>query len=150
MTEDLIKSHESPRGKILNALDFPLPLNPHPHLFVASELYAWVETQDNIGCEQEYPTASSRWGLAATAGAFSKWHIDCDGFATYVQTKVGAKWWVVIGPPVGQPACSFAAWRAMFVIHDEDNNTNPFARLKELGFRIEAICLIPGTELYVV
>ncbi|KAF8240400.1 hypothetical protein L208DRAFT_1212558, partial [Tricholoma matsutake] len=47
------------------------------------------------------PTASTRWGLAATSGAHHLWHIDCNGFCTYIDTQTGMKWWIVAKPKPG-------------------------------------------------
>jgi hypothetical protein len=58
---------------------------------------AWKCTKGAAGFEQEQapPLADFRWGLASTAGAISWWHIDSNGFGTYVDTKAGLKWWIV-------------------------------------------------------
>lgn len=58
---------------------------------------AWKCTKGAAGFEQEKapPLGDLRWGLAATAGALSWWHIDSDGFGTYVDTRAGLKWWIV-------------------------------------------------------
>ena len=57
----------------------------------------WKCTKGAANFEQEKapPLADFRWGLAATAGALSWWHLDSNGFGTYVDTKAGLKWWIV-------------------------------------------------------
>ena len=83
--------------KIINALDFPMPSAPHPPTSIASDLAAFVATVDLPLCGRSipFPVMDCRWGLAATNGAFHKWHIDCDGFGTYINTQAGQKWWVL-------------------------------------------------------
>ena len=58
---------------------------------------AWKCTKGAANFEQEKapPLADFRWGLAATAGALSWWHLYSNGFGTYVDTKAGLKWWIV-------------------------------------------------------
>lgn len=65
------------------------------------------------GARHEYPTASLRWGLAATQGAFSNFHIDSDGLGTYVSciNRNSAKWWVIIGPKDGSKLSAFASFK---------------------------------------
>ncbi|KAF8810817.1 hypothetical protein BYT27DRAFT_7016126, partial [Phlegmacium glaucopus] len=36
-----------------------------------------------------------RWGLAAMSGAISWWHVDSNGFGSYIDVKAGVKWWIV-------------------------------------------------------
>ena len=91
MIQHLFDSHQSPDGKILNALDSPFSLSSHPSPSMASDLAACQKTVGKPRCEQEYPILSTRWGLAATKGAYTQVHIDCDGFSTYMQCKAGSK-----------------------------------------------------------
>jgi hypothetical protein len=144
----LFQSHQSTNGKILNALDFPLLLSPHPPTSVASDLAAWQKTIGLSGCDQEYPSSSTRWGLAATAGAYTKSHIDCDGFATYLQCKVGSKWWVVFGPPEGKDTSVFANWNFVHML--QSKKPGLFKLLQTGQLRAEAVLLTPGTELCVI
>lgn len=119
---------------------------PHPSTSVASDLAAWHQTVRIPGCDQEYPLSATRWGLAATTGAYSKVHIDCDGFSTYIQCKVGSKWWVLIGPPEGQDMSIFASWKIVHAL--QTKNPGFFAIVKTFKLRVEAVLLTPGTELY--
>ena len=93
---DLLECHT--KGfKIVNALDFPMSSAPHPPTSIVSDLTAFVATVNLplCGCSIPFPVMDCQWGLAATNGAFHKWHIDCDGFGTYIDTKAGQKWWVL-------------------------------------------------------
>jgi hypothetical protein len=37
---------------------------------------------------------SRRWAIAASKGAFSRWHIDASGYATLIHMWEGAKVWI--------------------------------------------------------
>jgi hypothetical protein len=98
------------------------------------------------GAPEEYPTATFRWGLAATEGAFSSFHIDSDGVGTYVSciNQNGAKWWVIVGPKdKSRMSSSFVRFKEtyeFYVAFGADPN--------ELGdVQVEAVLLKPGTRL---
>ena len=38
------------------------------------------------------------WGLVARKGSYHKWHIDADGFATFLDIICGVKVWIVAKP----------------------------------------------------
>lgn len=141
VTGDLLKSHRSPHGKILNALDFPLPHRGiYPPETLATHSVAYHETLDDPYCSRSnlLPLSDLSWGLAATAHCFHYFHIDADGFGTHVASKTGTKYWVVAKP---KPGKSFAA-TDMFINGDyaiDEMNT-------EL-FDVEAVVLTPGTCL---
>src|SRR5271169_4001099 len=95
-----IETIDGKGGKILNALNFPMPeegLGWNPFL---SDSAAWRGTKGWPDCNklQLPPMADIRWGLAATTGALHWWHIDSDGFGTYIDVKTGSKWWIVAKP----------------------------------------------------
>jgi hypothetical protein len=92
----LLRSSEE-NGKILNALHFPMPEKGMGMQPFSTDSAAWVCTKGAAGSRQSQapPLADFRWGLAATTGALSWWHVDSDGFGTYVDTKAGLKWWIV-------------------------------------------------------
>jgi hypothetical protein len=145
MTRDLLNSHSSRKGKILNALDFPLPLSGHPPLSLSSDMVAWRATALMDGCDQEFPESVTRWGLAATAGAYSSFHIDTDGLATYVDcvNQQGSKWWLLVGPKDSQDFSGLANYEKIFGFHNGST-----AKTDVLGnFQIEAVLLTPGTRL---
>ena len=145
-TGDLLNSFNSPDGKILNSLDFPqadVCHVSHPPMSLASDLVAF-RTMACHRAKDFFPTARMRWGLAATEGAFSSFHIDSDGFGTYVScvNQNGAKWWVIIGPKGGNKQANFG-------FKDAFNFYLKFgADTAALGdVQVEAVLLRPGTRL---
>jgi hypothetical protein len=87
-------------GKSLNALSFPMifaSVAPHPF---SSEAIAWQYAQGRAWCKwkEAYPTSTLRFGLAATAGAYHKFHLDSNGTGTFVEAVVGRKIWVLAVP----------------------------------------------------
>ncbi|KIJ89951.1 hypothetical protein K443DRAFT_126615 [Laccaria amethystina LaAM-08-1] len=112
---------------------------------IASDLAAWTLTENTAWCNgfcSLFPTRDVRWGLAANAGAIHWFHIDSDGFGTYVDvvSKNGKKLWLV-ARPVDNPAAFFRT--NLFSLEDytmEGPNEHKFI--------IEAILLAPGMRLY--
>ena len=45
-----------------------------------------------------YPPSHGRWLLASSAGSFSNFHADADGFGTYIDSTTGCKMWIVAVP----------------------------------------------------
>jgi hypothetical protein len=139
-TEDLVRAHTSPNGKILNALDFPLPFAQHPPASIGSNYVAWKCTNAMPGILNEFPASSSKWGLAATAGAYHGFHIDCDGFATYIDCISGSKWWVIARP----------VEKTNFIKFTKIIDLLEYVRTEgEEGgnYILEAVLLTPGTRL---
>ena len=138
--EDMLKCHRD-GSKILNALDFPMLSAPHPPTSLASDLVAFSATVDLPMCSRSisFPIASTRWGLAATSGAHHLWHIDCDGFGTYIDTQTGTKWWIVAKPKCGSMHFS----EQTLFTKDYDLNK---ANLEK--WDLEAVLLLPGSRLY--
>ena len=139
-TADLVQAHGSQYGKILNALDFPLPYATNPPTSIASNIKAWQRTVAKLGCDQDYPAAACRWGLAATSGAYHGFHIDCDGFGTYIEPLTGNKWWIIAKPPQGEDFSIFACTDDLFRFVSTDG-------LADQGYILEAVLLTPGTRL---
>lgn len=134
-------------GKILNALQFPMPeegLGANPF---STDSVAWCGTKGWRDCNDLVlpPTADIRWGLAATTGALHWWHIDSDGFGTYIDVKTGMKWWIVARPK--QPTLShddFALFaRSDIFMSSSYQMEAPCTSMWDL----EAILLTPGTRL---
>ena len=140
VTADLVEAHKNARGKILNALDFPLPYDKNPPVSIASNLKAWQRTVGKLGCDQDYPASASKWGLAATTGAFHGFHIDCDGFGTYIEPLTGNKWWIIATPPREDGFGTFASTDSLFNFVSTDGLANP-------GYILEAVLLTPGSRL---
>jgi hypothetical protein len=141
----MLDSSRSANGRILNALNFPLAAcDRTPDGGIASDLAAWTLTENTAWCNgfcSLFPTRDVRWGLAANAGAIHWFHIDSDGFGTYVDvvSKNGKKLWLV-ARPVDNPAAFFRT--NLFSLEDytmEGPNEHKFI--------IEAILLAPGMRL---
>jgi hypothetical protein len=93
-----------------------------------------------------YPTESLRWGLAATEGAFSTFHVDSDGLGTYVTcvSENSKKWWVVVGPKDQGNPSSFANFKDVYKFYN-----GLAADTTALGdVQVEAVLLRPGINLY--
>lgn len=110
---------------------------PHPPMAIASDLVAFHETINLPLCGRLilFPTMSMRWGLAAMGGAHHLWHIDCDGFATYIDTQTGYKLWIVAQPKHGSNFSNISLFTSSF----EVNGTNQHL------WTLEAIPLFPGS-----
>jgi hypothetical protein len=96
VTGDLIKSHRSPNGKILHVLDFPMPTRGRcaPET-IATDILAFNKTLDDPQCKMKIPfPVSVYWALAGTEGSIHYFHIDLDGFGTYIDPQTGAKYWL--------------------------------------------------------
>lgn len=100
----LVEEAEKTDGRVLNALDIPLPSAGLVSMAtdrLASNVVA-IEAMNGQAGAAEAPAAGEvSWGLAATAGAYHTWHIDCNGFATIIQVDGGSKLWIV-GHPKGE------------------------------------------------
>src|ERR1700733_10679624 len=136
---DMLKCHRK-KTKILNALDFPMVSAPHPPTSFASDLATFTATVDLPFCGHSvsFPMASTRWGLAATAGAHHLWHIDCNGLCTYIDMQTGLKWWIVEKPT--QEPIPFSD----HTLFTKEYNISA-ANLEKLD--LEAILLCPGSRL---
>jgi hypothetical protein len=129
-SEQLLEASASDAGKILNALEFPMgtaPVSPTPKF--STDLVAWEITGRGI----PPPIGDIRWGLAATGGARTWFHMDSNGFNTFIDVKCGYKVWLYIYDKCGR-----------FKVIDAFKD---FV-LDEAGdFQIEVILLTPGTRL---
>lgn len=86
---------------------------------------------------------ANRWGLAATAGAFHTFHIDCNGLGTSIEVKTGRKWWIVARPKDLSCLDDLININKVVDIVAED-------MFMPEGWMLEAILLEPGTQLYVI
>jgi hypothetical protein len=146
-TRDLLQSANSPNGRIFNALDFPLPLSGHPPMSISSDLAAWKGTAALEGCEGEFPLSGIRWGLAACEGAFSGYHVDTGGLATYIDCKNigGSKFWIVSGASQPSSSTFLSDIEKVFSFHSRSNDKYEVTREMET----EGVLLTPGTRLCV-
>ena len=129
-SDQLLEASSSDAGKILNALEFPMgtaPVSPTPKF--SSDLVAWESTTRGI----PPPIGDIRWGIAATLGARTWFHMDSNGFNTFIDVKCGSKAWLCIYDRSGR-----------FKLIDAFKDFE----LDEPGnFQIEVILLTPGTRL---
>jgi hypothetical protein len=145
-SNDLLEN-ATPHGKILNALDFPMWKETQwDRSRYATDMVAWDYLHGSPHCGTAtvpYPTGHVRWGLAGTAHAVSMFHIDSDGFATFLQVMDGKKVWAVYRQSPTLPL----------------SNTNVFLRPEffqldripsKAPFGMEAVVLRPGDVLSVV
>lgn len=97
--DDLLRATNAGHGgKILNGLSFPsgTPYLTDAEMPFASDRFAWSNTANTIfKAEAPSPTSDLNWGLAATAGAHSLFHLDVNGLATTVRVLVGSKLWFI-------------------------------------------------------
>lgn len=145
--DDLLESVASRNGKSINALDFPLPELPHPPLAMSSDMVAWNEILNDS--QPQFPTPATRWGLAATAGAHHRMHTDANSFSTYIQVKTGMKLWIVACPK-GSDFANFADFLNIIHFHDSDGLDNPDLSDYKDQYRLEAMLLLPGSQLYMI
>jgi hypothetical protein len=129
-SDQLLEASASDAGKILNALEFPMgtaPVSPTPKF--SSDLVAWEITGRGI----PPPIGDIRWGLAATPGARTWFHMDSNGFNTFIDVKCGFKAWLYIYDKNGH-------FKFIDAFKDFD--------LDDAGdYKIEVILLTPGTRL---
>jgi hypothetical protein len=94
---------------------------------------------------EQFPASDMRWGIAATQGAFSGFHIDSDGLGTYISctNRNGSKWWVIVGPKDKSNPSAFSSVKESHAFH-AGNGADTMA----LGdVQVEAVLLRPGTRL---
>ena len=131
---DILEASRSQDSKILNGLSFKDPLAAIERSSFSSDAHALASV-----CYQEGWTKRGvqrdhlRWSLAATKHAFHWWHIDSDGYGTFVKVVTGSKVWMV-----GRPKDDLN-----FEIF---NTTSSFADNLS-HFDVEAILLQPGSQL---
>lgn len=137
---DMYTTSQLADGKSLNSLDFPMQCAEHPPQSFASDVKAWTQTFKNSNKSYQYPTTSTRWGLAATSGAYHKWHIDTDGFGTYVDPKTGNKVWFVARP---KDMGSFSLFADRNLFYTDYTMESPNTHLWDIEF----VFMEPGTRL---
>lgn len=96
------------------------------------------------GAIREYPTSDMRWGLAATQGAFSGFHIDSDGLGTYIScvNRGGSKWWMIVNPKAGSDTSAFASVEKAYAFHSDGVDMTVLGDVQ-----VEAVLLRPGVRL---
>lgn len=134
---------QSPTGKNLNSLDFPMQNAVLPSEKFASDVKAWNWTQTTRNRNDHYPSSTARWGLAATTGASHKWHLDTDGESTFIKVVSidGGKVWFV-GVPKDLNFEQFAQRHIFQGDSGYDMDTSNTAL-----WNVEAVYLKPGSLL---
>ncbi|TFK59143.1 hypothetical protein BDN72DRAFT_966149 [Pluteus cervinus] len=138
---DMLKSNSHESGKILNALSIPLSQSPplEKALDTHGRALHLARSEPFMGLQKENPTEGTAWSLVATKGAFHRWHIDTDGFATYLEVVTGLKIWIV-ARPVNPHADSYGLNKLSVGVVD------PKVVVPE-GYIVEAVLLREGDAL---
>ncbi|KAG6915603.1 hypothetical protein DXG01_010806 [Tephrocybe rancida] len=97
---DLLHTLEQKYPKALSGLSFPLIRDPFPPQKFSSDDYAWSSAQGSSFCKSRkpYPVTEMRWGLASTGGTYHHFHIDADGYGTFMVVDHGYKLWFLASP----------------------------------------------------
>ncbi|KAF6761869.1 hypothetical protein DFP72DRAFT_1061170 [Ephemerocybe angulata] len=112
IVQDLYDISSAPweKKKSVNALSFPNPDAGITATPFASDVRASQRTRLDVGCHSVLPIGDIRWGLAATEGAHSYWHIDTQGECTFLRISFGEKAWVIAEPKDGNGTTSTLFW----------------------------------------
>jgi hypothetical protein len=107
---------------------------------LSSDRAAFQKTLQGPMCKKrvEYPVVETVWGLAATTGAVSFFHLDTNGFATWIDVCAGAKYWILARPKKHHDFAKMT----LFTKHSYDQE-GP----NEDYWDLEAVLLLPGTHL---
>lgn len=135
------------KGRILNALDFPLQAVDLTPDLLSTDLLAWTATERLAFCNPEagsLPARDIRWGLVATFGALHHGHIDSDGFATFIDVLTGKKHWFVARPKDDKDFLHYG----YIDLYSPKHWTPETPNLAK--WRVEAILLSPGMRLQVL
>lgn len=111
----------------------------------ATDMVAWDHLLEHPYCgaaNTAYPTGHMRWGLAGTTHAVTMFHVDSDGFATFVQVKCGKKLWAVYRPSPTMPLSDTDIF-----LRSEAFQLDQVPANAEFG--LEAVILRPGDLLFV-
>lgn len=100
----ILAASEKPDGKVLNALNFPMPLKGIQRTSYTSDAHALHETINQRGWKQAVPPPIQDvvWSGALTKYAFHGWRIDNNGFGISAGPDFGEKWWLSARPKKDQ------------------------------------------------
>ena len=133
---DILMASKSKDSKILNGLCFKDPFAGIQRSSFSSEAHALGVVYNQEGwVKKALSIEHLRWNLAATKDAFHPWHIDSDGYGTFVEVVAGSKWWIVACPKSNLDIDIFNSTSCFIDDASEDQ------------FEIEAILLLPGSQL---
>lgn len=93
----MLQSLDAEHPKSLNALGIPPCISkPDDHHSLFTDRVAWVNASGKTG--KIFPENHIRWSQVATPWAHQKWHIDSDGFATFIQVDFGVLLYFIGNP----------------------------------------------------
>ena len=134
---DILTASQSPDSKILNGLSFQDPWAGIQRTSFSSDAFALTTSYMQEGWRKKAPEISHlRWSLAATKDAFHDWHIDSDGYGTFINVMAGSQWWIVARPKLNSQKVDIFNTISAFL--EDDPN---------LKVEVEAILLQPGSKL---
>ncbi|KAG6916520.1 hypothetical protein DXG01_006521 [Tephrocybe rancida] len=138
---DLLRTRCSPRPKALSGLNFPLSYDPFPPQNFLSDTFAWSEAQGRGFCKshKSYPVSEMRWGLGSTAGTYHYFHLDANGYGTFMEVDHGSKLWFFSTPKVNQPIDSGSIDLFTGVYERDEPNVDLLD--------VELVYLAPGDKL---
>ena len=133
---DILQASRSANSKILNGLSFKNPWAGIQPSSFSSDSHALLAIYNQEGWVKRAPSVEHlRWSLAATKDAYHSWHIDSEGYGTFVNVTTGAKWWIVARP---KNSSGSDIYNVTSTFLDENYQDK---------LDVEAILLQPGSEL---
>ncbi|KAG6883683.1 hypothetical protein C0993_004691, partial [Termitomyces sp. T159_Od127] len=100
---DLFDAMRANPPKALNCLYLPDSHDSFPNLPYSTDTVAWKRTRRHTYCGDDrlFPVPDMRWAIASTGATTHYWHVDSDGFGTFIQVVTGCKIWYVATPKSG-------------------------------------------------
>ena len=133
---DILNASQSADSKILNGLSFKDPFAGIQRTSFSSDAHALGIVYNQEGwVKKALSIEHLRWNLAATKDAFHPWHLDSDGYGTFVNVMSGSKWWFVARPKSRLDVDIFNMTSCFLTDESEEQ------------IEVEAILLVPGSQL---
>lgn len=142
LQEVLDEVRKGDTGRILNALDLPLPHENTAPTRYSSDRFAWHYTRGRPGfpSNETFPAPDTCWGLGGSPNAITFLHIDSNGFNSRALVFYGGKLWIFYRETDANPLSS----RHVFL--DKGFRLDRFiGKIAEYG--LEAIYLTKGDFL---
>ncbi|KAG6848876.1 hypothetical protein H0H93_013252 [Arthromyces matolae] len=100
---DMFASLQSEFPRALNALHFPALRDDFSVPSFATDYIAWMQTRGRayFKTNKPYPVSDMRWAIASTGWTLHSWHVDANGYGTFVFVVAGIKIWFVAIPKDG-------------------------------------------------
>ncbi|KAF9471123.1 hypothetical protein BDN70DRAFT_901588 [Pholiota conissans] len=135
--------------KGLNVLDLPTPGGKQSAEDFSSDIAAWQEASHsvwNIETKATFPVSDTRWALISVSPCGHTYHVDSNGFGTYIEVVHGMKIWFTMRPKVISDE-NITNFSEFYKINQFLDSTFD---LYDLGSEcaLEALPLIPGCRLY--